>query len=129
MARTYPTWLRTLARVVTVLYAVVVIYYSLTPGKGLPLNTINDKYRHAAAYGVFAMLVAASFLGPRWWPTLLAFVVVSGFGLAIEFIQPSFNRSFDYGDAFANSIGAAIGCGLLLAIRLLTTRKLALGRP
>jgi VanZ family protein len=126
MSRVYPTWLRSLARGTTVLYAVAVIVLSLIPGKDVPMGEISDKYRHAAAYGVFAMLVSASFLGPRWWPIAMAFVIVSAFGLTIEYIQPSFHRSFDYGDAMANSIGAAVGCGLLLLIRFLTLRRLAL---
>lgn len=123
MRRHYPHWLRLLARGATVLYAVAVIVLSLMPGKDVPLDSISDKYRHAAAYGVLAMLVSASFLGARWWTTLLAFLVVSGFGLTIEFVQPSFHRSFDYGDALANSIGAALGCGLLILVRLLAGRR------
>lgn len=128
MSPVYPTWLRWLARGATVLYAIAVIVLSLIPGKDVPMGDISDKYRHAAAYGVLAMLASASFLGPRWWPIAMAFIVVSGFGLTIEYIQPSFHRSFDYGDALANSIGAAVGCGLLIILRLLTPRRVALQR-
>lgn len=123
MARSYPAWLRTLARAATVLYAVAVIVLSLMPGQEVPLGNISDKYRHAAAYAVLAVLLSVSFLGPRLKPTLLAFLLVAGFGFVIEFIQPSFNRTFDLYDELANSIGAAIGCGLLIALRALTTRR------
>lgn len=124
----YPTWLRFLARGATVLYALAVMVLSLMPGHDVPMGNVSDKYRHAAAYGVFALLVSVSFLGPRWWPILGAFLIVSGFGLVVEYIQPSFHRSFDLGDALANSIGAAVGCGLLLMIRAVTPRRQALER-
>ncbi len=123
MPRTYPNWLRLLARSATVLYAIAVIVLSLMPGKDVPLESVSDKYRHAAAYAVLAVLVSVSFLGPRWRPTLLAFLGVAAFGFAIETIQPSFDRTFDLYDELANSIGAAIGCGSLLLLRALTASR------
>lgn len=112
-----------MARGATVLYAIAVIVLSLMPGNDVPLGNVSDKYRHAAAYAVLAVLLSVSFLGPRLRATLLAFLAVAAFGFAIEFIQPSFNRSFDLYDELANSIGAAIGCGLLLMLRYFTTRR------
>jgi VanZ family protein len=122
----YPTWLRYLARGATALYALAVIVLSLMPGKNVPMGDVSDKYRHAAAYAVFALLLSVSFLGPRLGKIAIVFLVVSAFGLTIEYVQPSFQRSFDYGDALANSIGAAVGCCLLLLVRLFTTRRPAM---
>lgn len=119
MPRSYPTWLILLARVVTLLYAVAVVTLSLVPGHDVPMANVSDKYKHAAAYGVFAVLVNVSFFRPKWWPTIATFLVVSTIGLSIEFIQPYFHRSREALDALANALGAALGCGFLVALRLL----------
>lgn len=123
MPRAYPSWLIILARSATLLYALAVVVLSLIPGKDVPMNAVSDKFKHAAAYGVFAVLVNVSFFRPRWWPTLLTFFVVTTIGLSIEFIQPYFHRSREALDALANAIGAALGCGLLGLIRIVARPK------
>lgn len=117
MPRSYPSWLISLARGATLLYALAVVVLSLMPGKDVPMDGVWDKYKHAAAYGVFAVLVNVSFFRPRLWPTVIAFLIVSSIGLSIEFIQPYFHRSREALDALANAIGAALGCGMLGLIR------------
>ena len=53
----------------------------------------------------------------------LAFVVASVVGVGMELTQPYFGRSNDLYDALANSIGAGIGCGVLLIVLLAVPRR------
>ena len=73
-----------------------------------------DKLIHFSAYGTLATVFVLS-LPLRWaiypliWVTLLSY--------AIELLQPLNMRSFDVGDAIANTLGVLIGAGLGLAVR------------
>ena len=113
MTPTAQTWLTRIARGLTLLYTLLIIALSLMPGQDVPLGNISDKYRHAAAYGVFAVLIGCSFLHLRWRSVIFAFVFASLFGVMIEIIQPTFHRTRDVYDALANAIGASIGCAAL----------------
>lgn len=108
------------AHVLTVLYAIAIVVFSLLPKGDVPLENVSDKYRHAAAYAVFALLLSCSFLKLRWWAVPAAFVLATATGILMELIQPSFGRSRDAMDALANAIGAAIGCVAVLAILVVT---------
>ena len=105
-----------LSRVAALLYTIAICVLSLIPGRDVPMENVSDKYRHAAAYGVFALVLGCSFLNLRWWTVPLAFVVAVTFGIAMEFVQPYFGRTKDPYDALANAIGAAIGCAVLIAL-------------
>lgn len=124
MSRSYPSWLKWLARAVTILYAIAVVVLSLIPGQDVPMDHVSDKYRHTAAYGIFAVLVNVSFFKPRVASTLVTFAVVSLVGLSIEFIQPYFNRSREALDALANAAGAALGCLFLITMRIFSQKRL-----
>src|SRR3712207_4202712 len=93
-----------LARVTTLLYTILICVLSLMPAHGVPLASVSDKWRHGAAYGVFAVLLGCSFLRLRLWTVPLAFAVASMTGIAMEILQPSFGRSRDPYDALANTI-------------------------
>lgn len=123
MRRSYPIWLIVLARAVTVLYALAVVTLSLLPSHDVPMPEVSDKYKHAAAYGVFAVLLNVSFFRPRRWSMVLTFLIVSSMGLSIEFVQPYFHRSREALDALANALGAAAGCVFLLSVRSLQRPK------
>ena len=110
------------ARVLTLLYTIAICYLSLIPSRDLPLNNVSDKYRHAAAYAVFAVLLGCSFVRLRYWTIPLAFSVASLMGIGMEYTQPYFGRSWDLRDAMANSIGAALGC-LVVCVMLLALTK------
>lgn len=105
-----------LARVASLLYAIAICVLSLIPNRDVPLEEVSDKYRHAVAYGTFAVLLGCSFLNLRWWTVPLAFVVAMTVGVAMELVQPYFARSCDPMDALANAIGAAIGCVVLCGL-------------
>lgn len=98
------------ARFATALYAVAICVLSLIPGRNVPMEGINDKYRHAAAYAGFAVLVGMSVFHLRWRAIPTAFVIATLVGIAMEIVQPYFQRSRDLYDALANSLGAFAGC-------------------
>ena len=74
-----------------------------------------DKVIHFLAYGTLAAVFVLS-LKLRWciypliWLALLSY--------AIELLQPLNMRSFDMGDAIANTLGILVGAGVGLAARL-----------
>jgi VanZ family protein len=74
-----------------------------------PLGVPLDKWIHAGAYGVLALLLCFATRARRTRTVVLAAVVVAAYGLAIEFVQaPLPARSFDLVDAAANATGAAL---------------------
>jgi VanZ family protein len=112
-----------LARVATLLYTIAICVLSLMPGKDVPLGSVSDKYRHALAYGLFAVLLGLSFLKGRYWAAAWAFTIASLVGIGMEILQPYFGRSQDVGDALANSIGATLGCVVFVSLLLMIPRK------
>jgi VanZ family protein len=117
-----------LGRICTPLYTMAIVVLSLIPGNDVPLESISDKYRHAAAYGVFAILLSCSFLKLRWWAVPVAFALATVMGILMELVQPSFGRTRDLFDAIANSTGAAIGCVAISLIFYLTRALRASGQ-
>lgn len=111
------------ARVLTLLYTILICVLSLIPGRDVPLNNISDKYRHAAAYAVFAVLLGCSFVKLRYWTIPLAFAIASLMGIGMEFTQPYFGRTRDVYDAIANSIGAGIGCVVVCGMLVMLTGR------
>ena len=71
----------------------------------------SDKLVHFIAFAALAFPLART----GRFGLLPVFVGASAFGGAIEFIQPSFNRSADLNDWVADVVGVVIGigCGLL----------------
>lgn len=101
-----------LLSLVGVIGVVLVVAGSLVGDR--PETIEIDKLIHFSAYGTLATVFVLS-LPLRWamypliWLTLLSY--------AIELLQPFNMRSFDVGDAIANTLGVTIGAGLGLAIR------------
>jgi VanZ family protein len=97
----YYNWL-----VITVALSFIIIFFSFfsvnTPSK----IQYTDKYLHTVAY--LFLSFSASLRKPTNY--ILIFSYFSFFGLAIELIQPYFDRYFELFDVLANSIG------ILLAI-------------
>ena len=71
----------------------------------------SDKLVHFVAFATLAFPLA--YTGRFGLPPV--FIGASVYGGAIELIQPSFNRSADINDWFADIVGVVlgIGCGLL----------------
>lgn len=106
---------RILRIAVFVLGCVLVLWLSLAPSEGLPLENIWDKAKHSSAY--FVLTVAGSAAFPRWiWRIAGALFL---FGVGVEILQANMDlgRTGDVRDAIANTLGIAVGAGATLVIR------------
>ena len=103
--------------------AVAILFGSFMPQPALPAGEGSDKVLHLLAYG------ALSFLALLGRNTLLGaglvILAVSGFGLAIEYLQPFTGRDWDPGDIVANTAGVLLGGLAVLVFRYL--RRLTAG--
>lgn len=101
-----------LFRWLAIIWTVIMLIGCLTPHADLPdeLVSLNDKVQHVAIFALFALLWRLAGLKLA----TVAFVGVL-FGALIEVLQYvlPINRSADWIDFFADSIGIAVG--LLLA--------------
>jgi VanZ family protein len=111
--------LRQLWLVLALLWAGIVLFYSLQPSVELPgiFRLVQDVVLHFGAYaGVSFLLMgySRSNAGP-----LKVSVLSFGYGLAVEILQPlvAEGRVFSWLDVLANSFGIAIGIVLALIIR------------
>ena len=97
----YPNlWLAIAATLVALL-----LYVSLAPAKALPPLGGSDKLWHAGTY-----FVVMAYFSQIYAPLRKRFFIAAALialGVAIEFIQPYFNRQFDWFDALANGVGVA----------------------
>lgn len=80
----------------------------------------SDKTHHALTFGVLMALAGAAY--PRSRPILLA-VALSGFGAAIELVQPYFARSRDIWDWVADSVGIAVVLTIIVVLRTVGTQR------
>jgi VanZ family protein len=108
--------LRQLWLVLALLWAGIVLFYSLQPSVELPgiFRLVKDLVLHFGAYsGVSFLLMgySRSTAGP-----IKVSVLSFGYGLAVEILQPlvAEGRMFSWLDVLANSVG--IGCGIVLAL-------------
>jgi VanZ family protein len=92
----YNNWL-----VITITSSVVIIFFSFFSVTPPSMIQNTDKYLHIAAY------LSLSFSAALRKPTnyILIFIYFVFFGIAIELIQPYFNRHFELLDILANSLG------------------------
>ncbi len=80
---------------------------SLLPGKTLPPNLIWDKAGHFIAYCGLAAICRFASNKRANWQLLIAVIL---FSFAIELLQQLIpNRSFEWFDLLANSLGAVAG--------------------
>lgn len=104
-------WLWTLLALAA---AMAIALGSLMPGDEMPKNLPWDKLNHFVGYAVLGFLTGLS--GLRLW---LAWLVVAGYGVIIEFAQiiaPGRYGGDPY-DMLANALGAALALILLAGLR------------
>ncbi len=107
------------ARPLTVLWALVILALSITPGQELPDIQFweFDKFAHIGVYGLLTFLACAAFatrsaggIGgiPFRWFVLIGAVL---YGVAIECVQGAWipQRYFDVFDILANALGSVAG--------------------
>lgn len=87
-------------------------YFTLTPNLGVIL-TSSDKIDHLLGFAALLFPAALLYRHALYWllPSAIAF------GGAIELIQPYVNRKGEWGDFWANAIGAVIGVMIGLFLR------------
>ena len=107
-----------LSRIAFCMMCVAVAVLSLLPSAALPPTSIGDKAEHVIAYAVLGLLGAAS--SER--SVMRVILGLAIFGLAIEMLQtfPP-GRSPDPLDVVADLAGAALGCGLTILLRQMTS--------
>lgn len=114
-----PTLIRRLLRIAFYLAGALVGILSLAPAATLPPSSIGDKAEHALAYALLGLLGAAT--SERGVLRMILGLVASG--IAIEGLQAfSPGRSPDALDVLADIVGAALGCGAAVALRLMILR-------
>ena len=101
-------------------WALFLLVISLLPSSSLP--NINlweqlitpDKLAHALVYGVFAVLLYLPLRSWRIKPGLVAILLASAYGAAMEGLQliSKTGRSYDLADMLANVVGAILGYSL-----------------
>ena len=97
-----------LTLIMTLTLTIVMLWPLETPP---PAPDGSDKLVHLTAFAALAFPLART----GRFGLLPVLIGASAFGGAIEFIQPSFNRSSDFNDWLADVAGVVlgIGCGLL----------------
>ena len=87
-------------------------YFTLTPNPGAIL-TSSDKIDHLFGFAALMLPAALLYRHALYWllPSAIAF------GGAIELIQPYVNRKGEWGDFWADAIGAILGVTVGLFLR------------
>lgn len=101
----------TLSRWLAILWSIIMLIGCLTPHKDIPdqLATWNDKLLHVLIFAPFTLLWALA-----GFPLVRVLIAGVLFGALIEVLQYilPINRSADWIDLLADSIGAVVGIGL-----------------
>lgn len=102
------------SRVLLVVGLVAITWVSLEPADRLPPSpNVSDKVLHFAAYALLGAIAALAQRKPR---VILTVVLLTGFGLLLEFLQGRTSyRAFEMRDLLADALGAAFGA-LLVAV-------------
>lgn len=111
--------------VVSILWALVILVLTLTPGKHVPQIGIfsYDKLGHTAIFGILSFLIPYGLVRIQsikfslkriLW---ISFVFTMLYGLGLEIMQHFIpGRAMDYVDAIANTAGALGGVALFYAV-------------
>lgn len=102
-----------------VVVALAVVVGSLLPGGGgSPPVPLWDELLHVVGYAAVAGTLAVALDGPERRHAVVAFAVAVALGGALELLQGlTATRTADPTDAVSNAVGAALGVGLIAAVR------------
>ncbi len=111
--------------VVGALLALLILYGTLSPQPpGPPMQGHADKLAHFGAFGALTLvLIAFSVM-----PVRVTVPLVVAYGGAIELVQPSFGRTAEWADFWANNAGVAAGLLVGLALNRALRRRFARAR-
>lgn len=110
-----------LALCLSAILALGISYFTLTPNPGVVL-TSSDKIDHLLGFA--ALLIPGGFLYRHALYWLLPSAIA--FGGAIEIIQPYVNRRGEWGDFWADAVGAVIGILIGLTLRYIFRARFAI---
>ncbi|MDE1464477.1 VanZ family protein [Spartinivicinus poritis] len=107
-------WHQRLSLILLLISLVVISWLAFTPKTDLVLPTIDDKFKHLAAFGYLAYLLDSSF--PRTQFGLAKILALLGYGVFIEVVQNFLpNRSASWLDGLAD-MGGMIGYWLCIPL-------------
>ena len=109
------------ALLLSALLALGIGYFTLTPNSGT--LTSSDKLDHLLGFAALLLPPALLYRHALYWllPCAIAF------GGVIEIIQPYVNRNGEWGDFWADAIGAILGASLGLFFRYFFGKRLPVG--
>ena len=113
---------------ITLLYMLMITYFSLRPGSqvyhGSIARQVVSNFLHIPAYGLLLYLILRSFLSTSSWAYIFSFVTSSLFGILNEYLQ-SFvpGRYPSVMDALLNVSGSFSALFIILIIKQPKTRN------
>ena len=113
MAFDIPPRMKKLLVIAGIVGIVVIVMEGLITGK--PGKVELDKLVHFTGYTIVSLVLVLGLRPLYMIPALLGIV---GIGVAAEYVQAMFGRSFEYSDMVANALGTAFGLFLGISIRL-----------
>lgn len=122
-------WLARGSVLVLLIYWLVLVTATHIPKVPEPLGfRPSDKLVHFAAYALLGALVAfvfAQYRRPSWWTAAGLLLALTIHGALDEATQPLFGRHADVADWGADTIGAALGIGLVMGLVNAAARRWA----
>ena len=105
-------------RVLLILIAGAVAYLALIPAPPVFIDTGWDKANHMLAFGAMAFTALLSCRSSKT-TRLILLGLLFGYGGLIEILQMSVpNRTAEWGDLLADTVGIAMGAGVAAAVLL-----------
>jgi VanZ family protein len=104
----------------------VVVWGELTPHPPGAVALLWDKAEHFLAY--FGLTLFASLAWGLRRSLVLVFAAMVALGGALEIIQSFVGRDAEWGDFFANDLGALAGLGVAIVYLLIPRRRLVAAR-
>jgi len=106
---------------VLLIFAVVLV--SVLPGSVAPRQPVGGGVEHCLAYFPLALIPAAAWLRARNGITAASLMIL--LGVILELVQTQIpDRSFDWRDIAANTLGVMAGAALGLPLRNAVARRL-----
>lgn len=118
-----------LARVIAIIWTLLIFFLCLIPGTTLPKVDIPliDKWVHVILFGLFTFFWLCAIPTRNIRFLIILFLINLFFGWLVEYIQGHFvpNRSQDNMDTLADAIGGTIGILLFVLLSYMGERSIA----
>ena len=105
-----------LARIGLGVNVLAISLLAFLPGQDLPSISVWDKANHFVAFFVLSVLLWCCYIKPK--PVKQVILPLVGYGFFIEIVQSILpSRYFSLLDVFADSVGIAIGLGVVFLVK------------